>query len=282
MRFSAFLNVRPDFALERFVLDALPSEIRAQQQRESELEARGVPLHQRPLGWNDLQVADGRVHLWGRRGRHAGDEVSTHIIVDFARLEVDQLVHAFKPDAEPMPARVNGSLTLHGDPRNLDLVLGEGHVEIVESDLANVDALALLYNATKLGQSTTQPTGSGSLELSLQASTLSLRNIRYFNRGVQARSSSIDIANVWQTPDSPIFGYIVGSARPLKDLKLPLLADVDQVLNVLQQGLTTVRVEGTVAEPKARLATFDEVGDAFKRFIIGDVNAEARGKPVSK
>ena len=102
----------------------------------------------------------------------------------------------------------------------------------------------VLYNATRLGHRVDPAARHGSLDLSLQASTLSLHNIRYFNRGVQARSSSIEINDVWPIPHSRVFGYVVGSARPLKDLKLPLLADVDQIMGVLQQDLTTVKLDG--------------------------------------
>ena len=284
MKLSAYLNLRENFGLERVVLDAAPDEIRAAQRREAEMDRDGVPLVDRPLSWNDIRVADGRIRLWGRRGRHGADDVvQTHVIADFFRLDINQLVHAVKPEAEPMPGRLSGSMTVHGNPKQPDLVLGQGHVEITESDLANIDALALLYNLTRVGQSTSAPIGNGSLDVTLQASTLSLQNIRYFNRGVQARSSSIDISDVWRMPDSPIFGFIVGSVRPLKDLKLPLLADVDQVMNAVQAGgVNTVRVDGTVADPKPRTAALDEVGDAFKRFLIGDVNAEARGRPVAR
>ena len=291
-KFSAYLNMRPDFSLERIVLDAAPSEIRASQQRDAAAAAAAAAalaagkkkdgtaaaIPERPLDWNEIKIADGRIRVWGRRGRHPGDLVSTHLIVDFQRLDIDQLVRAFKPESEPMPGRLGGSITLNGTRSNLDEVFGQGKVAVTESDLANVDALALLYNATQLGRSTTQPTGNGSLDISLQASTLSLQNIRYFNRGVQARSASVDISDIWHLPHSKIFGYIVGSARPLKDLKLPILADVDQILNVVQTGLTTVKVDGTVAEPKAHVVAFSEASDALKRFIVGEVNTETRAK----
>ncbi|MEA2707686.1 MAG: hypothetical protein QOF78_287, partial [Phycisphaerales bacterium] len=279
MKFSAYLNLGKNFMLERIVLDAAPDEIRQAQRREAELDARKVALRDRPLDWNDIRIADGRIRLWARRGRHeSAAQVQTHLIADFQNLDIDQLVHAMKPKSDAMPGRISGSMTIHGNPYDRDLVLGQGRVDITESDLANVDALALLYNATQLGHSTTQPTGNGSLELSLQASKLSLQNIRYFNRGIQARSSSIDIAEIWNMPDSKIFGFIVGSARPLKDLKLPLLADVDQILNIVQSGLTTVRIEGTVAEPKVKLVPFGEVNEALKRFIVGEVKNETRGE----
>ena len=82
------------------------------------------------------------------------------------------------------------------------------------------------------------------------------------------------MGDVWHIPHSPIGGYIVGSARPLSALKLPFLADVDQIMSVLQSNLTTVKIEGTLEKYKAEPATFSDVGDALKRFMRGQVNAE--------
>ena len=278
-KFSAFLNVRENFSLDRIVLAAATDEIRAEQQRERQFEENRVPLAQRPLAWNDIRVADGRIRLWGRHGSHTGGALQTHVIADFQKLDIDQIIHAVKPQADPMPGRLGGSITVHGNSRERDLMLGRGRVEITESDLANVDALAVLYNATRLGSASTQPLGSGSLDISLHASKLTLQNIRYFNRGVEARSSSIEIADVWQIPRSHVFGYIAGSGRPLKDLKLPFLADVDQIMGVLQQNLPTVKLDGPLEHGgNAKPVLFGEAGDALRRFIVGEVNSETRGK----
>ncbi len=281
MKLSAFVNVSPDFKLERLILDQLPSEIRAAQQRERELNAQDVPLKDRPLDWNDFRIADGRIRIWGRRGRHQLGQIQTHFITQFTHLDVDQLVHVFKADEKPMPSRLNGTITIHGNSADKNLILGEGDLELVDSDLGNFAPLALLYNLMHVG-GTTRPTGHGTLGLSLQTSTLSMRNIRYFNRGVEARAASIDISRLWDAPDSPIEGFIVGSARPFADLKLPLLADVDQILSVVQSGLTAVKVEGTLHNVKSRGAQFDELGDSLKRLIVGDVHASKGQTPSSK
>jgi hypothetical protein len=279
-KLSAYLQVGPGFSVDRLVLDAAPDEIRAAQKREAQLDSAGVALRDRPLGWNDIRVADGRIRIWGRRGRHvSADAVQTHVIADFTRLDIDQLVHAVKPEADPMPGRLSGTVTIHGNPNQRDLVLGRGRVQITESDLGNVDALALLYQATRLGTATTQPIGNGSLDVSLEASTLFLRDIRYFNRGVEARSSSIEIRDVWAMPRSHAFGFVAGSARPLKDLKLPFLADVDEIMGVLQQNLPTVKLDGPLEHGgNAKIVPFGEAGDALRRFIVGEVNTESRGR----
>jgi hypothetical protein len=276
-KLSAFFNLGPNFALTRVVLDKLPGESQLEVQREAEFDQQQVPVTQRPLAWNDIRIGDGRVRLWARRGQHEGGDVQTHIIIDFQRLDLNQLVHASKPESDPMPGRLTGQLIVHGDPNDLDAVIGDGHVGISESDLGKVDVLEVLYNAMSLGTAPKEPIGAGSLDLRLQRSTLTLNNIYYFNRGIEAWSSDLTIHDAWKMPDSPMEGYVVGSARPLAALKLPLLADVDQVLSVLQSNLTTVRVDGTVAAPDPKIATFNEVGSGFKQFLTGKVN-ESRTK----
>ena len=62
----------------------------------------------------------------------------------------------------------------------------------------------------------------------------------------------VDIRNIWDLPSSPVFGYIVGSARPLR-ISSCRDGDVDQILNVANP-LTTVKVEGTVADYKATIS----------------------------
>ena len=271
IKLSAFVDLDASFGLQRIVLDELPSEEREERRREAELDEQNVPPTSRPLAWNDIRIADGRIKLWARRGQHLGGDVTTHFIVNFEHLDVNEIVHAIKPDADPMPSRLSGEIIMHGNAASPEAILGHGHVRITESDLAKVDALELLYNLMSLGSAPKTPNGAGSLDLTLQHSTLTLQNIRYFNRGVEAWSSDVTISDVWKIPNSPINGYVVGSARPLSALKLPLIADVDQILSVLQSNLTTVRIDGTVAHPKVKQSTFSDVGSGLKQFLSGEV-----------
>jgi hypothetical protein len=80
-------------------------------------------------------------------------------------------------------------------------------------------------------------------------------------------------------PHAPIEGYVVGSGRPLSALKLPFMADVDQILSVLQSNLTTVKVGGFVDQPDVKGATLGDASSGLKRFLTGQVN-ETRGAPA--
>ena len=47
-------------------------------------------------------------------------------------------------------------------------------------------------------------------------------------------------------------------------------------MSVLQSNLTTVKLQGTLADYKAVPATFSDVGDAFKSFMRGQVQSSER------
>lgn len=275
-RLSAFMSLDTRFMPSRLVLDETVEEIARRAARERELDRQGVEPAQRPLAWNDIRLGDGRILLWARQstpGRAQGfPQVQTHLIAEIQRLDIDQIVHAVMPDEDPMPGRLTGRVTLHGDPRDPELLLGEGNLSITESDLAEVDALKVLYSLLS-GTSTRGNRGEGKVDFSLQSGTLTLNNIYYFNRGIEAWSNNVTIDRVLELPDSPVSGYVVGSARPLSALKLPFLADVDQIMSVLQSNLTTVKVEGTVEDYSATPATFSDVGEGLKRFLRGQVTS---------
>jgi hypothetical protein len=71
-----------------------------------------------------------------------------------------------------------------------------------------------------------------------------------------------------------VHATLVGSARPLKDLRLPFMADIDEILSAVQANVTTVRVEGIVRQPKVRTATFDEIGEEMQQVLLGEVKTE--------
>jgi hypothetical protein len=82
---------------------------------------------------------------------------------------------------------------------------------------------------------------------------------------------------VFKGAQSPVEGSAAGSARPLKDLKLPFMADVDQIFAALQGAVATASIEGTVGNPTPRVIPFAQSGEAFRRFMIGEVKNEVRG-----
>jgi hypothetical protein len=223
-----------------------------------------------------IRVADGIVRIWGRVGRHLSGEVFPAIELNLDRLSLDQIVQAVNPKADPTPGRVSGTVRLFGTPQEKDRMFGTGHLELTDSDIGNVPLLRELYNAMRLGSPPSRPIGEGSCDLFLEASTLTISNARYFNRGADARLR-VELQDVWKFGRSPIYGSAVGSLRPFKNLKLPFMADVDEVLNVLQSNVTSAILEGTVTNHNVRLVPFSELNTAMKSFLFRDISAETRG-----
>ncbi len=244
-------------------------------------------------------VAGGLVRAWGRVSKidlpGQRPAYSQQLSLDFAGLSLDELFHAVDPKSKAVPGDVSGSLSLNGttrapsaaelDERGRDKAFlerltrsltAEGQLQLTNSDLANLDVVAVLYNAMNIGQDVQTPTGSGQLQIRVQDGNLQFSNVKYFNRGTEI-IAVIAVQKIWQMPDSPIHGTAVGTARPLKEIKLPFLADVDQILTALQGAVTTVGIKGTVRERKIEPLMLNEIGGDMRRLLVGDVKSETRG-----
>jgi hypothetical protein len=222
-----------------------------------------------------IQVGGGIVHLGGQVSRrdvdrpfHQARELSAQVIVDYDWINLNQIVQTGDPGRDPLEGRLSGTIQLAGNPRQPELLFGSGTVSIVRSELVNFAPLALLYDAGGvLGRG---GDGEGTASLRFGGGAVDINDIRYFGRGLQIRGL-MRIENLWQVGESPISGYASGTARPLRDIRLPLVRDVDQIFDVLQRELTTVRIEGTLGSPSGSLVPFGEATDTLRRFIMGEV-----------
>ncbi|HWE92715.1 MAG TPA: hypothetical protein VG269_01965 [Tepidisphaeraceae bacterium] len=261
-----------------------------------------------------LHAANGTVHIWGRFGAHAGGTFSSQAQLSFADLDLNALVKAMDPGARPIDGRLSGDLMLlranraklapvhlatekmfpappavavpaatgpSPDDSPLRLLIeplyGEGRVSITRANLANFPVLAFLYNLMHVFQNVNVPEGTGNLQLHLEGGTLTINNMHYFNRGTEVRAVAT-IGEIWKIPDSPISGTAAGSARPLRNIKLPLLADFDTILATLTRDLTGVRFSGTLRHPiTVGPIGFTDFGADLNRMLVGDVSSEVKG-----
>jgi hypothetical protein len=257
-----------------------------------------------PQNPTTIEFADGLVRLWGRITLlEPGQELSpaatmplllSQLQVTLKQLDVDQMVHAFKPDAEKMPGKLSGSINAlagtrpgrrPGAPRSgqsvfeksVRRITADGRIELTDSDLANLDALAFLYSAMSASNPGGPPSGKGDLIVHLEDGLLTLNNVHYFNRGTEARAI-VQIDQIWHMPDSPIRGTVAGTARPFRDIKLPFLSNynLDTIMTALQTDLTTVAVNGTVKNPKVGTVAFSDLGEGMRNLLLGDFEKERR------
>jgi hypothetical protein len=150
---------------------------------------------------------------------------------------------------------------------------GEAEIKLSRSNLANYGPIAFLYNLMNAGPGLDAPNGTGDVKIHLERGALRVDRLRYFNRGVEVRATATT-TQIWNLPDNPITGIAVGTLQPLRNRKLPLLADINDILAAIQSDLTTIAIEGNARKPVPRPMFFGDVGGEFQRFIVGDVRSE--------
>lgn len=220
----------------------------------------------------DMTAGGGRIKLWARAGRHREGDFSAQVDLSFADLELDQLVHTARTTDKPLPGKLSGQMTAVGDPRDLERIYAEGGVKLTESDLAGVPGFTQLYNALHLSLGRQQPSGEGYGAFRIDGGTLSLLSARYFNRGIEAFASGSS-PNIWSGKRAGLDYVIVGTARPLKNIDIPFFADMDSVLSILQSALTSMRVTGTVGQPKVIPMAFSELGGNILGVLLGETRS---------
>ena len=147
---------------------------------------------------------------------------------------------------------------------------GTADFQLNETDLVNNNVIAILYNSLNLKFNQAQPTGVGQISLRAEGPTLQIPSFYYFNRGVEVRGAGA-IKDLNQGKDSPVEGYAIGSTRPLKGIHLPGVEELDKLMTSLQKGAASVRIEGTLGKPEAKVVSFPEISSAVRRLLWGQL-----------
>ena len=237
-----------------------------------------VALNDDPKVPNEIAIAGGVARVWGRLSRvpaiHGGPpQPSVFVSVALDQLDTDQLNRIIDPDGKPVPGRLSGSIAAYGNPLEIRRLDGQGNFTIEKSDLANIGLFAVLYNAMHLGFGTSKPDGSGELAFRLVNGRLDITRLSYFNRGVFAKGV-VTADDVLKLKQSPIHGYLLGTFRPLKDIKLPFFGTLDGALDALQRGATTLRISGTIANVQAEPVTLHDVSSDLRNIVVGEAEAK--------
>ncbi|HEX8324026.1 MAG TPA: hypothetical protein VF595_08930 [Tepidisphaeraceae bacterium] len=237
-----------------------------------------IALADDPQRPNYVSLAGGTARLWGRlsqvpAGEDGVSRTSAFASVKLDRLDTEQLNRMVDPDGKPVPGRLSGTVTAFGNPADPKRMSGQGRLELTDSDLGNIGVIAALYNAMRLGFAPSVPTGEGNVAFRLNSGRLDVTSLDYFNRGVYARGA-LSLDDVLDLKNSPVNGYVLGTFRPLKDIKLPFLGTLDSILDALQSSATTIKVEGTVSQIKATPVSLKQVGGNLRNILIGEAQAK--------
>ena len=240
-----------------------------------------------------MEIGGGLLKLWGRVSYHdlqsTKDAVSSQLLIDFANLDLNQIVKAANPEANNTPGRLDGSLTVIGatrgprvEPRRPGVepppfgqklataITVHGPVRLSEAKLGRLPVFSQLYDLMSLGQNVKDNNGVGAVQVRLENGTLSLNNLTYFNRGTEIRSPGFTFERVWEMPQSPISGTAFGSARPLASLNLPFIAEADRLIALLSEDLIAIGVRGTVDDPQPYQLGLEGLGRDIRSAIFGD------------
>ena len=240
-----------------------------------------------------IEIGGGLLKLWGRVSYHnlesTKDAISSQVLIDFKDLDLNQIIHAANPEANDTPGRLEGSLTIMGATRGPRLtprppgaaptpfaeklataVVVHGPVKLSDAKLGVLPVFSDLYNLMSLGQNVKNNNGVGDAEVRLENGTLSISNLRYFNRGTEIRSPSFTFERIWEMPNSPLTGTAFGSARPFSSLKLPFISEFDRLLGLLTEDLVAIGVRGTVDDPQPYQLGLEGLGRDIKNAIFGD------------
>ena len=240
-----------------------------------------------------------------------GETISNLLSVKLDDIDIDQIVKAFIPSHTPGFGKLSGQLYTLSAPKTRQLLeianettdvrpsaaapttspantpqqtmlqhilattTADGTVAIDNSDLGNYGPIADLYNLMHLGADIRKPTGHGSVAFRMEQGRLNISNVYYYNRGIEVRAVAT-APRMWQFPDNSIEGSAVGTARPLRSIKLPVFAEADVILSQLQGALTSVEFKGTVKNPRKdyiRPLNINRFGGELRSLLLAEVGA---------
>lgn len=213
---------------------------------------------------SEIDLMEGTVSVFGNIRLSPGKD-SVYVRTDFSRIDLNQLVHVFLPDARPIEGRLSGDgmLVVLSDWQGLT---GRADITLEESDLARTAVVSTIYDALNLKFANRAPAGQGQVSVRFEGSSLEIPSFAYFNRGAEIRGAA-SVEDISLAKASPVTGYAIGSARPLKDVRLPGMEDLDRLMASLQTGVSSVRIRGTLAEPEVAPVPFGEVGRALRALL---------------
>jgi hypothetical protein len=216
-----------------------------------------------------LEIAGGRLAFWGRTVAHGGTWNTSQFRVAGESLDLNQIVQAVRPHSEEMVGRISGAVDILGDPRRPDTLAGGGALTIDRSDLANSDIIGGVYSVMHVGAAGPAAEGHGRITFRFEKGNAHITEMSYFNRGIQIRAAG-NVKDVLDLPNSSIDIVLAGAARPLRDVRLPVVSDVDEIIAVLQSHVTTLRATGTLAEPHMQPVLLEQAGSDLREILLGE------------
>jgi hypothetical protein len=217
-----------------------------------------------------IELLGGRSEMWLQWVRRAGDH-ALHLQVQARDLDLTQAAQLGGPMASPPVGRMRLDGSINGMLGRGESWFGRARLQLERSDLIGLAPVAALYDTLNLGQAGADPTGGGTATLSLGGNTVTLSDLHYFNRGTEI-IGEVAVRDVWSPDGREVSGVAAGAARPLRDLGLPGVRTLDQLLRALQGNTAAVRIEGHLREGlaglRSRSVPLDDLSQWFGRVLL--------------
>jgi hypothetical protein len=258
------------------------------------MNTRRVVLDDRPGHESTLDIADGNVRLWGRFAHPEPKVFSSQAELRLSNLDLNEIANAIHPQTKPTPGKLGGDIMLlyntraapppppSGAPATghvaspamrefMRTVYGETRLDLTESNMVTLPILSDLYTIFSLGRVSAGHHGHGSAEARLEDGTLFVSNIHYFNSGFDSLMQ-VKSPDMWDFPYNNVEGAAVGSVRPFRALKLPVISDLESALGALQGSLYSARLGGTWHDIQRTPITLSNLGREMQDLLFGNIS----------
>ena len=209
-----------------------------------------------------LEAFKGVIRLWARTTQRA-DERFSYLSADFNDIDLPEVLKSLSETGE-VSGRLSGSGTLITTSEGLS---GDADIRLDDTDLLNSRLFGILYDALNLKfLRKDKNVGQGRVRLSLEGRKVLITNFEYINRGQEIRGAGA-IEDVTRGKASPIQGYAVGLARPIRELKIPGIKELDRLMSSLQKDAVTIEISGTLGVPQSSIVPFIKLQSAVKALL---------------
>ncbi len=222
------------------------------------------------LDRSKLAFAGGTMRLWARVSRHQAGLLSSDTSLTFNNISLDELTRTVIAKARPTPGLLSGRLTAVALSNNWHNAIGSGDLKITQSNLAGSTIMASIYRLMNVRLSASHPTGAGEARWRIDGGNAQITYLHYFDRGVEILGAG-ELKDIWKMPDSTLKGYVIGTVRPFKNLRIPFIPQAKAILNALESSVSSVEVAGTWAHPTTTPVVFKNLGTAIQEIFVNAI-----------
>ena len=219
-----------------------------------------------------LDVAEGTAKAYASFTREPNNLLMTYLRTELYEIDLNQVAHLIAPNAKATPGLLSGTARyiLPDSPKRAS---GYASVTIDQCDLMPNTIISTLFQLLNRQKDQLAPKGKAHLKLHAEGPRLYLDSFRYLNQGVEVRGA-LTITDLLRAERSPIQGYAMASLAPLQGVKIPGVKELDRLMASLQEGVASVRISGTLKEPKATPVPLIDVSRPLRRLLWRQLREE--------